>query len=97
MERWAEVYIPSKESPVPGMSPQNFADLKMPVLIFRSSTSDIYHPRKTTEWVHKLIPHSKMVEPPWSDEEFAQRSGNVATLFGCWPQLAPVITDFAKK
>src|SRR5262249_53318721 len=51
MERWAMFYVPQKNSPVPGMSPADFARLKMPTLIYRSGESDLSHTRRTSEWV----------------------------------------------
>ena len=63
MERWALAYMPSTTSPVPGMSPEDFARLRMPVLIYRNGKSDISHTRRTSEWVHELIPHSQVIDP----------------------------------
>jgi 2-hydroxy-6-oxonona-2,4-dienedioate hydrolase len=98
MQQWAYAYAYSEQSPVPGMSPADFAKLKMPVLIFRSGKSDLHHTRRTSEWVHEIIPHSKLVEPPWADTEWNERSmvppGPNRALFGSWPKLAPLILDF---
>ena len=101
MERWALAYMPSSTSPVPGMSPHDFGRLKMPVLIYRSGESDLSHTRRTSEWVHELIPHSTMLDPPWPDAEWNIRSGNAAKTgsghFAGWPVLAPAILDFTKR
>jgi hypothetical protein len=98
MERWALAYMPSKTSPVPGMSPESFARLRMPVLVYRSGKSDLSHTRRTSEWVHELIPHSELREPPWPDDEWNNRSGYAAKHgsghFAGWPLLAPAILDF---
>jgi hypothetical protein len=100
MERWAVAYLPQDDSPVPGMSPDSFARLKMPVLVYRSGKSDLSHTRKTSEWVHKLIPHSKLAEPPWPDDEWNRRSGYAAKHgaghFAGWPKLAPEILTFTQ-
>jgi pimeloyl-ACP methyl ester carboxylesterase len=96
MERWAMFYVPSKSSPVPGMAPEDFARLRMPTLIYRSGASDLSHTRRTSEWVHELIMQSKMIEPPWGDEEWNHRSGT-PTLFAGWPALAPAILDFTAR
>jgi len=93
MERWAEFYFPSKISPVPGMTPDDFARLRMPTLIYRSGMSDLSHTRRTSEWVHELMAQSKLVEPPWSDTEWNRRSGTPA-IFEGWPALAPAILEF---
>ena len=100
MQRWASAYVPSDISPVPGMKPRDFARLTMPVLVFRSGKSDLSHTRATSEWVHRLVPHSVMLDPPWNDDEWNYRSGQTAsgseghTLFRSWPKLAPAILDF---
>lgn len=101
MERWALAYMPSQTSPVPGMSPAAFARLRMPVLIFRNGKSDLSHTRKTSEWVHELIPHSELVDPPWPDEEWNRRSDYAARHgsghFAGWPALAPAILAFTQS
>ena len=103
MQKWASAYVPSDISPVPGMKPRDFARLTMPVLVFRSGRSDLSHTRPTSEWVHRLIPQSKIVDPPWNDDEWNYRSGQTAggkdghTLFRSWPKLVPIILDFVKQ
>jgi 2-hydroxy-6-oxonona-2,4-dienedioate hydrolase len=101
MERWAVAYMPSKTSPVPGMSPESFARLRMPVLIYRSGKSDLSHTRRTSEWIHELIPHSELREPPWPDDEWNNRSAYAAKHgsghFAGWPALAPAILDFMRR
>src|SRR5690625_1870881 len=91
MERWAMVYVPSPDSPVPGMSPADFQALQMPVLIHRSGTSDLSHTRATSEWVHRLIPHAELREPPWPDDEWNTRlmrnMEDGSGLFAGWPAL----------
>jgi len=98
MERWAAVYAPSALSPVPGMTPADFARLTMPVLILRSGMSDVFHTRRTSEWVHELIPHSLLREPPWDDQEWNRRMRASIKegrgLFEGWPALAPAILEF---
>lgn len=99
MERWGPHFLQPPDSPVPGFSGDDFAQIKVPTLIFRSSATDLAHPRQTTDWVHSLIPHSEMVEPPFSEDEWNERSGEyqatgVNNLFASWPKLAPQILDF---
>jgi pimeloyl-ACP methyl ester carboxylesterase len=100
MQKWAAAYVPSDISPVPGMKPRDFAQLTMPVLVFRSGKSDLSHTRATSEWVHRLIPQSAIMDPPWNDDEWNYRSGQTAggkdglTLFNSWPKLVPAILDF---
>lgn len=101
MQKWAAAYAPSDISPVPGMKPVDFARLTMPVLVFRSGRSDLSHTRATSEWVHRLIPHSTLMDPPWGDNEWNERSAAVQAgkekgLFTSWPKLAPILLDFMK-
>ncbi len=102
MQKWAAAYVPSDISPVPGMLPRHFALLNMPTLVFRSGKSDLSHTRATSEWVHRLIPHSQLLEPPWNDDEWNYRSAQTMggkeghTLFQSWPKLVPMIVDFLK-
>jgi pimeloyl-ACP methyl ester carboxylesterase len=102
MQNWAAAYVPSDISPVPGMKPRDFAMLTMPALIYRSGKCDLSHPRATSEWVHRLIPQSKMIDPPWNDDEWNTRSmgvmaGTEKGLFTSWPKLAPQILEFVKR
>lgn len=100
MQQWAHAYAYSESSPVPGMGPEDFARLDMPVLIFRSGKSDISHTRRTSEWTHACMPNSMLVEPPWPDQEWnnAQRIPNEPGRgrFERWPMLAPQILDFIR-
>lgn len=97
MQRWALAYSPSPTSPVPGITAGDYAKLTMPTLIMRSGVSDLSHTRRTSEWVHELIPHSQLIEPPWPDDEWNTRSApQDGRLFAGWPAAAPAILDFAK-
>jgi len=101
MERWAMVYVPSVVSPVPGMSREDFMRLEMPVRVYRSGLSDLSHTRRTSEWVHELIPHSELVEPPWPDDEWNRRCMHAMKTgsghFAGWPALAPEILEFTSR
>lgn len=100
MQKWAAAYAPSPITPVPGMTPSDFARLTMPTLVFRSGRSDLSHTRATSEWVHRLVPHSLFVDPPWEDGEWNYRSAQTMagteghTLFRSWPKLVSQILDF---
>jgi pimeloyl-ACP methyl ester carboxylesterase len=102
MEEWASFYLPREDSPVPGMGPADFAKLKMPVLLFQNGESDLSHTRATSEWVHRLIPHSELRAPPWGDTEWNHRSGTATpegrpALFSGWPVMAPQVLEFTAK
>lgn len=99
MEQWASAYMQSDNaSPVPGMTEAEFAHLTMPVRVFRSGQSDLSHPRNTSEWIHRMIPHSELVEPPWPDQEWnnCQKIPNEKGRgrFERWPLLAPQLLEF---
>jgi pimeloyl-ACP methyl ester carboxylesterase len=101
MQQWTAAYAYSETSPVPGMSDGDFARLTMPVLVFRSGKSDLSHTRRTSEWLHEKLPNSKLVEPPWSDQEWNNASLIPRVpgrgLFERWPMLAPQILGFLKS
>jgi pimeloyl-ACP methyl ester carboxylesterase len=96
MQRWALAYAYSETSPVPGMVPADYARLTMPVRVYRSGKSDMSHTRRTSEWVHELIPGSTLAEPPWGDQEWNERSVSPDhALFRNWSRLAPEILAFS--
>lgn len=102
MERWASFYLPVEDSPVPGMTPADFAKLRMPTLLFQNGQSDISHTRATSEWVHQLIPHSELRDAPWPDQEWNQRSASTTPdgrrgLFTGWPAMAQAILEFTAQ
>ena len=103
MERWATTFIPSGDSPVPGMSVNDFKRLTMPTLIVRGAVTDIYHPAYISEAVHELIPHSEITDPPWDDDSpmrclaHSQSTGTGTSPFMEWPMLAPLIIDFTSR
>lgn len=102
LQRWCAAFFPTAGSPVPGLSPQDFAGMRMPVMVLRSGKADLYHTRETSEQVHALIPGAQLAEPPegWPDTEWNDRMAAAAQgegLFAKWPQLAPQILAFAKS
>jgi pimeloyl-ACP methyl ester carboxylesterase len=101
LERWMLVYCPGPNTAVPGLADEAFARLEMPTLIFRSGTSDPYHTRATSELLHRLVPASQLVEPPWGDGEWNERSAaaraGTGGLFEGWPLLAPQLLEFAAR
>ena len=100
LERWMRVYCPDPDVTVPGLPNDAFAALTIPTLVFRSGKSDPYHTRATSELVHELIRGSQLVEPPWGDTEWIERSdaarAGTAGLFAGWPRLAPQLLEFAR-
>ncbi|MFT4027408.1 MAG: alpha/beta hydrolase [Novosphingobium sp.] len=103
MQRWAEKFNYRDDTPMPGIAAADFAKLTMPILVFRSGKSDMAHTRRTSEWVHELLPNSVLREPPWGDQEWnyvstfpndvAKRRGR----FERWPRIAPDVLDFLQS
>jgi hypothetical protein len=98
MMAWGDALLGKGDQPVPGLDSAQLARLKMPVMVFRSGKSDVHHPRATSEAVHGAIPGARLVEPPWGDREWldrtkAQEQGE--GLFARWPLLAPQLLEFA--
>jgi pimeloyl-ACP methyl ester carboxylesterase len=100
LERWMAVYCPVPGAIVPGLDDEVCAGIRMPTLIFRSGASDPYHTRATSEGLHSLISGSQLVEPPWGDREWIERSAQARNgtghLFERWPLLATQLLEFAK-
>jgi len=99
MERWMLVYCPDPTATVPGLPDAELAAVEVPALVFRSGESDPHHTRATSERIADLLPHARLVEPPWGDREWVERSAaarqqNVG-LFSRWPLLAPQLLEFA--
>jgi pimeloyl-ACP methyl ester carboxylesterase len=99
LERWMRVYCPDPLATVPGLPDAVLRKMVIPTLIFRSGQSDPYHTRATSELVHSLIPGTRLVEPPWGDREWIERSdaarAGTGGLFERWPLLAPQLLEFA--
>ena len=101
LERWMLVYCPDPNATVPGLPDDACAALALPTLVFRSGKSDPYHTRATSELLHRLIPGAQLVEPPWGDAEWIERSAaaraGTGGLFERWPLLAPQLLEFARR
>jgi hypothetical protein len=85
---------------VPGIPDAKLAAVRLPTLVFRSGKSDPHHTRATSERLHELIADSRLVEPPWGDDEWNQRSDAArrgeGQLFERWPLLAPQLLEFSE-
>lgn len=100
MERWMLTYCPCGDELVPGLPDEQGRQLGVPTLVFRSGQSDLSHRRETSEQIAELLPNARLVEPPWGDNEWnersAQHAGRGAGLFVGWPKLAPVLTEWVE-
>jgi pimeloyl-ACP methyl ester carboxylesterase len=97
MTQWARAFAPPPDAPLPGMTRADVDRLTMPVLIFRSSARDLYHPGFVTDFTHALIPHSELIDAPWTDDEFVQRMTSPDGHFLDWYRLAPAILEFTGR
>jgi pimeloyl-ACP methyl ester carboxylesterase len=102
MERWMAAYCPSEDELVPGLPIAEARDFDVPTLVFRSGASDFNHTRATSENLAKLLPNARLIEPPWGDTEWNDRSaaragGKGEGLFVGWPALAPVLQEWADE
>lgn len=100
LRTWADAFLPLPGVPIPCVTAQQLASLKMPVMVLRSGASDCHHPRETSEAVAAMIPTAQLCEPPWGNREwleqlFATGIGQKQGLFDRWPLLAPQILAFA--
>jgi hypothetical protein len=93
-------YCPSEGELVPGFPLEEARKVTLPTLVLRSGTTDLSHRRETSEQVAAALPNARLVEPPWGDNEWNERSaarpaGRGEGLFAGWPQLAPMLIDWA--
>ena len=78
----------------PGLPDADGRGLDIPALVFRSGASDPNHTRATSEQLAALLPNARLVEPPWGDDEWNERSsarpgGAGEGLFVRWPCWPP--------
>jgi pimeloyl-ACP methyl ester carboxylesterase len=101
MERWMLAYCPcGDEELVPGLARADARALDLPSLVFRSGESDAYHTRATSEAVADALPNAQLVEPPWVDREWIERSADHQVngkLFDRWPLLAPQLVEWSRE
>lgn len=101
MQQWAEAYAYVPDSPVPGITPAQFARLTFPAIVLRSGKSDISHTRAASEQTAALLPNAELLEPPWPDQEWNNCSAIPNApgrgRFERWPLLAPMILSFLGK
>jgi pimeloyl-ACP methyl ester carboxylesterase len=99
-EQWMLTYCPCGDQLVPGLDDADGRAIAVPALVFRSGASDAYHTRATSEQVAALLSDTELVEPPWGDREWVDRtvaSARGEGLFARWPLLAPTLLDFVSR
>ena len=100
MDRWMVAYCPCDDALVPGLDDADVASLRVPILVFRSGTSDMSHTRATSEALAAGLPGAELVEPPWGDEEWNERRAaveQVGSLFVRWPRLVPQLVEWSER
>ena len=100
MQRWGHAYCACGDPLVPGLSDEEAAAMTVPILVFRSGASDMYHTRATSERLAANLPNARLVEPPWGDEEWIERMASSAkggALFERWRLLVPQLIAWADE
>lgn len=98
LEQWMLAYCPRLDELVPGLADADARAMDIPALVFRSGKSDPHHTRSTSESLVALLPQAKLVEPPWGDREWTERTEEAASgvgIFSRWPLLTPQLIEWA--
>lgn len=98
LQDWMHAYCACGDPLVPGLTDEEASAMDVPILVFRSGESDVYHTRATSERLAAELPGARLVEPPWGDREWIERQqARLAggELFGNWPMLAPQLHEWA--
>jgi pimeloyl-ACP methyl ester carboxylesterase len=97
MKKWAAAFFPKSECPIPGLTPEELASIRVPTVIIRSDDSDLHHTRETSETVARMIPGAVLAESPWPEGSWNRAMGQKGGIFELWPDLAPQISEFARS
>lgn len=100
LQDWMHAYCACGDPLVPGLTDEEAGAMQVPILVFRSGQSDVYHTRATSERLAARLPNTQLVEPPWGDREWIERQqARLAggELFGGWPELAPQLHAWADE
>jgi pimeloyl-ACP methyl ester carboxylesterase len=97
LERWMLAYYPRDDELVPGVKNRDAAAITIPTLVFRSGPRDVHHTRATSETLAALIPTAQLVEPPWGEDEWIERTAAGDGLFVRWPLLVPQLLDWSAE
>jgi hypothetical protein len=100
MDRWMLAYCPCDDALVPGLDPSDLDQLDIPILVFRSGTTDMSHTRATSEALASGLPNAELVEPPWGNDEWNERRAAVeqtGSLFVRWPLLVPQLIEWSDR
>ena len=56
------------------MSRKCARNLDIPTLVFLSGSTDLNHRAQTTEELARMLPNSRIADPPWGNDEWNERS-----------------------
>ena len=102
MERWMLVYCPCDDQLVPGRRRRrrraHHHARRSCSAAARATRGTRARRRKRSP---RACPNARLVEPPWGDREWLDRSAarlsGEGALFGRWPLLAPTLVNWAKE
>jgi pimeloyl-ACP methyl ester carboxylesterase len=101
MKRWLNAFVPKAGLTLPGIDDEDFKSLTLPTLIIRGGVDDLDHPKRTSLEVSVLIKGSKLVEPPWPEDDWNEAvkraSRGEGGIFESWHMAAPVILEFVRS
>ncbi|MGH9007516.1 MAG: alpha/beta fold hydrolase [Acidimicrobiales bacterium] len=100
LEQWMAAYCPRPDALIAGLADSEVKAFDVSTLVLRSGTSDLSHRRETSEQLAALLANATLVEPPWGDNEWNERSSarpgsRGEGLFVGWPALAPLLVEWA--
>lgn len=101
MLRWLDAYVPRAGQAIPGVDDHLFDRVTLPTMVIRNGATDVDHPKRTSLEVHCLIEGSTLVDPPWSEDAWAEYQqargrGEKVSAFDSWVLAAPVIDEFIR-
>lgn len=101
MMRWLYAYVPKAGQTIPGVNDFEFTRIQVPTMIIRGGRGDIDHPTRTSLEVHSLIPHSRLVEPPWPEDAWeravAAAMAGTGHIFDPWVEASDLILNFVNR
>ncbi len=102
LEQWMVTYCPCEGALISGLPDVDARQLRIPALVLRSGASDANHTLETSEKLADLLPNSRLVDPPWGENEWNERSASRPGakgegLFARWPLLAPMLDEWARE
>lgn len=98
MDRWLRAFTPRDDETIPGVKDEALATIDVPTLVFQSGESDVNHPPAISTAVARIMPNSRLVDPPWGDREWNERQAEREKgIFVRWPLLAPQLTAWADE